>query len=89
MDYYDEIARVAYDIFEREGMVHGRHIDHWVEAEIIVTTRYKGNNKTEQENAEVSKPKRKAAAKTGVKKGETKPKTTVKTAAKSKAKKTT
>jgi hypothetical protein len=81
MDHYDEIARVAYDIFEREGMIHGRHFDHWVEAEIIVTTKY--NDKTEQNNAEETKPKKKAATKTVAKKTEAKPKT----AAKPKAKK--
>jgi hypothetical protein len=89
MDYYDEIARVAYDIFEREGMVHGRHIDHWVEAEIIVTKKYKDMDNAEQDNTEVSKPKKKAATKTLTKKAEAKPKTTIKTAAKTKVKKTT
>jgi hypothetical protein len=88
MDYYDEIARVAYDIFEREGMVHGRHVDHWIEAEIIVTTRYKDADKNGQNDGEVSKPKKKAAtkaaAKTVTKKTEAKPKT----AAKAKTKKT-
>ncbi len=88
MDYYDEIAKVAYDIFEREGMVHGRHVDHWVEAEIIVTTRYRDDDKAGQNDAEVSKPKKKAAtkaaAKTVTKKAEAKPKT----AAKPKTKKT-
>ena len=63
MDYYDEIAKVAYDIFEREGRIHGRHFDHWIEAEMIVTTKY-----TETKNdTEVSKPKKKTAAKTAAK----------------------
>jgi hypothetical protein len=88
MDYYDEIARVAYDIFEREGKVHGRHFEHWIEAEIVVTTRYKEMNKVEQNNTEASKPKKKIATRTVTKKDEARPKATVKAATKPKTKKT-
>lgn len=88
MDYYDEVARVAYDIFEREGKVHGRHFDHWIEAEIIVTTRYREKNNDGQNVTKVSKPKKSAVAKTATKKSKAKTKTTAKTATKSKTKKT-
>ncbi|MCX5805257.1 MAG: DUF2934 domain-containing protein [Proteobacteria bacterium] len=88
MDYYDEIEKIAYEIFEREGMVHGRHFDHWIEAETIVKTRYKNKDKTGQNNTEALKPKKKAAAKAVTKKSEAKPKMAVKTAAKPKIKKT-
>ncbi|MCX5814328.1 MAG: DUF2934 domain-containing protein [Proteobacteria bacterium] len=81
MDYYDEIAKVAYNIFEREGGVHGRHFDHWIEAEIIVTTRYREKNNDGQNATKVSKPKKSTVAKTATK-------TTAKTAAKSITKKT-
>jgi len=87
MDYYDEIAKVAYDIFEREGMVHGRHVDHWIEAEIIVTTKYRDADKTGRDDTEVSKPKKKAATKVATKKAAAKPKTAAKTVAKAKTKK--
>ena len=87
MDYYDEIAKVAYNIFEREGKAHGKHFDHWIEAEIIVNMKYKNADKTGQDSPEVSKPKKKAVAKTATKKTEAKPKTAAKTA-KPKTKKT-
>jgi hypothetical protein len=33
-----EIFRVAYDIYERNGQIEGRDLDHWLEAEKIVRT---------------------------------------------------
>jgi hypothetical protein len=30
---HDEIARRAYDLFVRDGAVHGRDMDHWLIAE--------------------------------------------------------
>jgi len=36
---FDEIARVAYTLWEREGCIHGRDIEHWCEAEHIVISR--------------------------------------------------
>ena len=38
-DLFDEIARVAYDLWERTGCIHGRDIEHWCEAEQIVVSR--------------------------------------------------
>ncbi|OGW53389.1 MAG: hypothetical protein A2Y81_06915 [Nitrospirae bacterium RBG_13_43_8] len=35
---HQEIFRVAYDIFERNGRIEGRELDHWLEAEKIVRT---------------------------------------------------
>jgi hypothetical protein len=32
----DKIARVAYELYEKSGYVHGRDAEHWFEAEIIV-----------------------------------------------------
>ncbi len=32
----DKIARVAYELYEKAGRVHGRDIEHWLEAETIV-----------------------------------------------------
>lgn len=88
MDLYDEIAKVAYDIFEREGQVHGKHFEHWLEAEAIVTTNYNKTEKDRQNSAKASKPKKRAATGTVAKKGKTKPKTSAKTASRPKAKKT-
>jgi len=35
---HQQIFRVAYDIYERNGRVEGRDLDHWLEAERIVKT---------------------------------------------------
>lgn len=32
----DKIARVAYELYEKSGYVHGRDVEHWLEAERIV-----------------------------------------------------
>jgi len=31
--HYNTIARRAFELFERDGFVHGRHLDHWFQAE--------------------------------------------------------
>ena len=36
MKLYDEIARIAYDLYEKSGRVEGRELDNWLEAERIV-----------------------------------------------------
>jgi hypothetical protein len=33
---HDKIARVAYELYEKSGCVHGRDVEHWIEAETIV-----------------------------------------------------
>jgi hypothetical protein len=30
---YEQIAARAYELFERDGFVHGNHVDHWLRAE--------------------------------------------------------
>jgi hypothetical protein len=32
----DKIARVAYELYEKSGRIHGKDIEHWLEAEVIV-----------------------------------------------------
>lgn len=69
-DLFDEIARLAYELWEREGYIHGRDIEHWCEAEHIVISQLITVNE--------EKPKK---AKTQVKKtakATSKPKTTSK-----------
>lgn len=36
MDLYEEIAKVAYEIYEKSGYIEGRDLDNWLEAERIV-----------------------------------------------------
>jgi hypothetical protein len=40
MDLHDEIAKVAYELFERDGGAHGKDREHWEEAERIVRARH-------------------------------------------------
>jgi len=37
---HDEIAKVAYDLYQKEGCPEGRHLVHWLEAEKIVKEKY-------------------------------------------------
>jgi len=39
MKRHKEIQRLAYELFEKGGRVHGREIDHWLEAERILKAR--------------------------------------------------
>ncbi len=40
MDLREEIEKVAYELFERDGREHGRDREHWLEAESIVKARH-------------------------------------------------
>ena len=37
----EEVARVAYELFERRGCTPGRELEDWLEAERIVRARHK------------------------------------------------
>jgi hypothetical protein len=58
MDLYEEIAKVAYKLYERSGYVGGRDLDNWLEAERIVIARIAEVKKKSEKKAE-AKPKRK------------------------------
>lgn len=68
---YDEIARVAYELFEQCGCIHGHDIEHWCEAEEIVITRLQTET---GEKPEKPKSPRKTSAKTATKTTATKTK---------------
>ncbi len=42
MGIQEEIAKVAYELYEKRGKAHGCHFDDWVEAEKIVMARHAG-----------------------------------------------
>jgi hypothetical protein len=43
---YDEVAKVAYELHEKRGRVHGYDLEDWLEAERIVLERHaKGKEK--------------------------------------------
>jgi hypothetical protein len=60
MNIYDQIAQMAYSIYEKNGKVEGRDLDNWLEAESIVL-----GQKHQQQRKEPETPmKTKRAAKT-------------------------
>jgi hypothetical protein len=44
--FYDEVARVAYDLYEKRGKIHGHDREDWLKAEMIVKKRYAEGNRT-------------------------------------------
>lgn len=40
MNLHEEIAQLAYELFEKNGCQHGRDLDDWCEAERIVSQRH-------------------------------------------------
>ena len=44
---YQEIVKVAHDLFERSGRIEGHDLDNWLEAERIVMTRHRQQEKLE------------------------------------------
>ena len=63
MKLHEEIETIAYDIWEKSGRVHGKDIDHWLEAERIVKERYvmeTGEKKKPQEEKKTGKSGKKS-----------------------------
>jgi len=56
MDPYDEIARVAYELWEQSGRIDGRDIENWLEAERIVKESYELKRRKEEKTEEKKKP---------------------------------
>ncbi len=63
MNLYDEIARVAYELWERCGRVSGRELDNWLEAERIVLARHASQEieKPEEATPKAMAPKKAAS----------------------------
>jgi len=84
MDTYEEISKVARELYEKSGRIAGRDEANWLEAEKIVRARHSApaKGKTPKKTAEV-KPAKKATAGPGtaksVKKKAATPKITKKT----------
>jgi hypothetical protein len=83
MKHFDEIARVAYDLYEKSGRIPGRDEQNWIEAEKIVRARYAVKETSGPESVKTEKKtaaEKKATTKTSAKKAEagaTEPKKTV------------
>jgi hypothetical protein len=69
MDLYNEIAKVAYELYEKNGYIQSRDLDHWIEAEKIVMARLaeeekkKEEKKIKSEKKPANKPEKKTEAK--------------------------
>jgi hypothetical protein len=44
MNLRDEIAKVAYELYEKSGRIEGKDRENWVEAERIVKARHAGDD---------------------------------------------
>ncbi len=66
-DLFDEIAHIAYELWERDGCIHGRDIEHWCAAEHIVISRVQPVAEEVPEKAKVPRkpPTKKASKATG------------------------
>jgi hypothetical protein len=54
MNLHDEIAVVAYELFESRGCIHGCDLDDWLNAERIVLARHSGQEIEEPEEEDIS-----------------------------------
>ena len=54
MNLHDEIAAVAYELYEARGCVAGRDFDDWLDAERIVLARHAGQEIEEPEEEDSS-----------------------------------
>lgn len=52
MSVHDEIAKVAYELYEKSGRIPGHDLEHWLEAEKIVMARYAKKGQPEEEPTE-------------------------------------
>lgn len=86
MDLHEEIAKLAYELYERSGRAEGRDKENWLEAEKIVMARHAGDlgiaKQMELSAENVAKKVREAVKETvsGVKSAAKKVKTTPKRA---------
>ena len=59
-DFYDKVAKVAYDLYDKRGWVHGQDREDWFKAEMIVKKRYEKG--MERETGVVKQGDRKKSA---------------------------
>ena len=58
MELREEIASIAYELFEKGGWVHGRDVENWLEAERIIKQRYAGQEKREAKKTALPRAKK-------------------------------
>jgi hypothetical protein len=52
---HDEIAKVAYELYEESGKINGNDLFNWLEAERLVESWYKGQQEGQKPKAEMKK----------------------------------
>lgn len=52
MNLHEEIARIAYELYEKSGYLNGRDAENWLDAERIVLTRHASQDIEEPEGEE-------------------------------------
>ena len=67
-DINDEIARVAYELYEKRGRAHGHGLEDWLEAERIVMERHERHAKEIEHGVDIIEKANKGFRKT-VRKG--------------------
>ncbi len=60
MKWYDEIAKIARELYEKSGKAEGRDLDNWLEAEKIVMKRFREQEILKAESS--SSPRKKKAS---------------------------
>lgn len=84
MDLHEEVAKVAFELYEKSGRSDGKHAEHWFEAEKIVMARLaerkeieatgaKGLVKKDKKPLAKTKAKATAAKKTTARKSKARP----------------
>lgn len=58
MKLYDEVAKIAHELYEKSGKEEGRDLFNWLEAERIVMARYGKQEKVEIESSAPLKKKK-------------------------------
>jgi len=61
MNLYDEIEKMAYELYEKSRKLEGRDLANWLEAERILMARYKKQEKLEAESSSSELKKKKVS----------------------------
>lgn len=61
-EFFEEVARVAYELYEQRGMCHGCDVDDWLAAERVVMERYAGEIEKEARKIKAGREMKKPGA---------------------------
>jgi len=63
MNLYDQIVKLAYELYEKSGRIEGHDLDNWLKAERIVMSNYAGKETDEAPKKGTSRKSTKKASK--------------------------